>query len=135
MKGTLLVLCLILSFQNHIKHSTSKTKATRKKMFERPCEKCKQKRKLENVESAFLLHMDFIYTEVFVYPLMNKSKWMKVIQISHPPFLYQDNKIDIHLPSLVTVLKWLLAKAKVDYLLYNIITCDWFWEWIELCEL
>ena len=115
---------LFYAFISKSQWKTASLTKSPQKVFERSCEKCREKRKLENFESAFLWHMDFKYTKGFVYLLRSKYKWMKVIQMSHLP-LYPKNKTEIHLPTLFKILKWLLEKAKVNKMSYSIMINWW----------
>ena len=101
-----------------------KTKPCKKNTAGFHCEKCMQKIKLKNIESIFLLYMDFLYS-MFLF-----IHW----QMSYLPLFYPKKRNGIYSVNLLTAWKQLLAKAIVNYLLCNImitlqivsaINCSW----------
>lgn len=89
-----------------------KSRHCKKKMFERHRGEMYANKKTENRYIQFLVVcMDFIYTSVFVHPPVNKSRRMKVIQVSYTG----RTKLTILIYGfLFIVWKRLLSKAKIS---------------------
>ena len=56
-------------------------------MYERQWVKCKRKRNLKNIKSSFWLPIWFVWTNILVHPLANKSWWLKGIIFWNTIFL------------------------------------------------
>ena len=81
-------------------------------MYERQWVKCKRKRNLKNIKSSFWLTIWFVWNNILVHPLANKSWWLKGTIFC--PYTWSRKLAFIYSPKLITVWKHLLVKTRVE---------------------